>query len=214
MKTCILAALTLTFGVTTFAADLSKFELTVNYSYFHYNPSVAAIKSQGFNGGGGQLQYNFSRLFALKADFEGYLSKQWTLNVGFPLGTSAGVIPAGTYKSNANMFTYQAGPVYGIHTSKLYIFTEALFGGASSNGYSDLVNTINAGGGKLAPVASQHPFSLSVGGGVDLNFGKRMAFRLGQFDYVLTRFTNPFTQSTNEDNFRYLGGVVFKFGEK
>ena len=56
------------------------------------------------------------------------------------------------------------------------------------------------------------PLRWPVGGGLDLNAGKHFALRLGEMDYVLTRYTNPFTQTNNQNNFRYLGGVVFKFG--
>ena len=42
--------------------------------------------------------------------------------------------------------------------------------------------------------------------------GSHVALRLAQIDYLLTRYTNPFTNTNNQNNFRYVGGIVFKFG--
>ena len=53
---------------------------------------------------------------------------------------------------------------------------------------------------------------MAVGGGVDVPAGKHVAFRLGELDYVLTRYTNIFTATHNQNNFRYLGGIIFTFG--
>ena len=172
---------------------MPKFELTGNYAYQQFNPSVTGVQSRAFNGGGGQVQYNFNNYFGIKGDFQGYGSTQWTLNVTSPIPTSAGIIPIGTYKSNANMFTYMFGPVVGVHTHHFNVFSEVLFGGSASSGYGTLYNATIVGG-TTSTSGSQHPFTMAFGGGVDLNAGKHVAFRLGEMDYVLTRYTNPFTQ--------------------
>ena len=59
--------------------------------------------------------------------------------------------------------------------------------------------------------ATQHPFSMAVGGGLDVNVSKNVAIRVAELDYFLTRYTNPITSTNNQNNFRYLGGVVFRF---
>jgi hypothetical protein len=56
-----------------------------------------------------------------------------------------------------------------------------------------------------------HPFTMAAGGGVDLTVSHRLALRLGEFDYVLTRYTNPLTSTNNQNNFRYCGGVILRF---
>ena len=53
---------------------------------------------------------------------------------------------------------------------------------------------------------------MAFGGGVDVSINKRVAFRLAQLDWVLTRYTNPFTNTNNQNSFRYQGGIVIKFG--
>jgi hypothetical protein len=203
-----LAAVT---GLSAFAADAPKFELTGDYSYLQYNPTVTGLQSRAFNGGGGQAQFNFGKHFGIKGDFQGYGSTQWTLNVTSPIPTSKGIVPIGTYKTNANMFTYMFGPVVGVHASHFTVFGEVLFGGSASSGYGTLYNQTIVGGSTQGS-SSQHPFTMAFGGGLDLNAGKHVAFRLGEMDYVLTRYTNPFTSTNNQNNFRYQGGVVFKFG--
>jgi len=37
-----------------------------------------------------------------------------------------------------------------------------------------------------------------------------MALRLGEVDYVLTRYSNPLTNSNNQNNFRFAAGFVLK----
>ncbi len=199
-------------GLGAFAADGPKYELIANYSYLQYNPTVTGFQSRAFNGGGVQTQVNFGKYFGIKGDFQGYESTQTTVIVTAPIGTSVGIIPIGTYKSSANMFTYMFGPVAGIHAHRANFFTEILFGASNTGAYADLHNEVIANGGKASAYESQHPFTMAVGGGVDLNAGKHFALRLGEVDYLLTRYTNPFTQTNNQNNFRYLGGVVFKFG--
>jgi hypothetical protein len=205
-----LAAIT---GLSKLAADdMPKWELSGDYTYMQYNPTVTGFQSRAFNGGGGQAQYNFNRYFGIKGDFQGYGSTQWTVNVTSPIGTNIGIIPIGTYKSNANMFTYMFGPTAGIHTHHFNVFGEVLFGGSNTNGYATLYNDLIVNGGKLSGSGTQHPFTMAVGGGVDVPAGKHVAFRLGELDYVLTRYTNIFTATHNQNNFRYLGGIIFTFG--
>jgi hypothetical protein len=200
------------FGLSAIAADNTpKFELTGDYSYLQFNPTITGLQSRAFNGGGGQAQFNFGNHFGIKADFQGYGSTEWTLNVTSPIPTPAGIVPVGTYKTSANMFTYMFGPVVGIHTHHFNVFSEVLFGGSNSSSYADLYNQTIVGG-KAQSANSQHPYTMAIGGGLDLNTGKHLAFRLGEMDYLLTRYTNPFTNTNNQNNFRYLGGVVFKFG--
>ena len=52
---------------------------------------------------------------------------------------------------------------------------------------------------------------MAMGGGLDVSVSERISIRLLEIDYVLTRYTNPLTSTNNQNNFRYLGGVVFKF---
>jgi hypothetical protein len=189
-----------------------KFEVFGEYSYLRFNPSLSGLNTRSFNGGGGGVQYNFNRFFGAKAEFFGYGSTRWTVTNTAPIVTNQGTIPIGVFTSHANMFTYLFGPVVGIHARRFNVFGEVLFGGSNSNGFGKLTSAVVANGGTISVNGTQHPFTMAVGGGVDFNLGKLIAIRLGEVDYFLTRYTNPFTNTNNQNSFRYAGGVVFKFG--
>lgn len=214
MKTTklVLIFTTMMFAAAAFAQDAAKFEVFGDYSYLQFNPTISGLQSRAFNGGGGGAQVNFGRFFAIKGDFQGYGSTQWTLTNTGPVVTPHGTVPTGTFKSNGNMFTYLFGPVFGFHAKKLYVYGEYLMGGSASNLYGQLAKSIDAGGGTINASASQHPFTMAFGGGMDLDLNKHVALRLGEMDWVLTRYTNPLTNTNNQNSFRYLGGVIFKFG--
>jgi len=189
-----------------------KFEVFGAYSYLQFNPTLSGLQSRAFNGGGGGAQFNFGRYFGIKGEFFGYGSTTWTVVNTAPIVTSKGIIPTGVYSSSGDMFTYLFGPVIGVHARRFNVFGELLFGGSNTNGYAHLSNSIIANGGTISASGTQHPFTMALGGGVDLNMGSHVALRLAQVDYLLTRYTNPFTNTNNQNNFRYVGGIVFKFG--
>lgn len=181
------------------------------YSYLNFSPTITGLDSRSFNGGGGGIDLYFLKIFGLKADFMYYGSTTFTRT--FPVTVvipGRGIIPAGTYSAQGNMFTYLGGPVLRIPTPLIKPFGEVLFGGSSTDGYSNLAKEIDANGGTLS-TSSQHPFTLAAGGGVDLSVSHHLSIRLAQFDYVLTRYSNPLTNNSSQNNFRYFGGVVLKF---
>jgi len=112
------------------------------------------------------------------------------------------------------MFTYQFGPTYTYRSERTNVFGEVLFGGSNTNGYLNLVKAIDAGGGTVAATSVQHPFTMVVGGGLDINISKRIAYRPLEMDYVLTRYSNPVNFVNNQNSFRFLMGFVFRFGER
>lgn len=208
-------------GTTLFASaafsqeEPAKIDLYGEYSYLRFNPTLTGLPSRNFNGGGGGATFFFNDHFGVKGELMGYGSTTWTATfpaqlVVTPHGASE-IVPPGTFSSNANMFTYQFGPVVRIPMHSVTVFGETLFGGSNTNGYANIEKAINAGGGTLNISGTQHPFSMAVGGGLDVNVSKSFAVRVGEFDYFLTRYTNPITSTNNQNNFRYLAGVVFRF---
>jgi Outer membrane protein beta-barrel domain len=206
----LLAAVVLV-AATAFAQD-SKFEVMGDYSYMQFNPTLNGLQSRAFNGGGGGIQWNLGKFFGIKGDFQGYASTKTTFTTTTPIVNPLLVVPAGTFTSTGNMFTYMFGPVVKVHASRFSFYGETLFGASNSNLYGNLARSIDAGGGSVTASESQHPFTMAFGGGVDLNLSKHFALRLGELDWVLTRYTNPITSTNNQHSFRYLGGVVFMLG--
>ncbi len=57
--------------------------------------------------------------------------------------------------------------------------------------------------------ASDTGFAGIGGGGFDVHIGESLSVRMGQLDYVVTRFSGRY-----QHDFRYSAGVVFRFGSK
>jgi hypothetical protein len=198
MKIIFVLSIMLASGSMLFAQD--RFEVAGEYSYLRFSPTITGVGPRNFNGGGGDVQLNFLKIFAIKADFMGYGSTTFTRTY---MGK--------TYTANGNMFTYLFGPVFRIPIWRVKPFGEALFGGSYTNAYVNLDNAIQAGGGTISRTPTQHPFTLAAGGGLDIRISSHITIRPGEFDYVLSRYTNPLTSTNNQNNFRYCGGVVFTF---
>jgi hypothetical protein len=71
--------------------------------------------------------------------------------------------------------------------------------------------------------STQNAFAMAIGGGVDIKVGRHLAVRPAQLDWLPTNFspfnvTVPsgifpnFNTSNWQQNFRYSGGVTFRFG--
>lgn len=181
------------------------------YSYMRLSPTLGGTSSVGLNGGGGGADLYFAKIFGIKADFMAYNSSTFTRTFATPVTIPGkGTIPAGTYTTQGNMFTYLFGPVLRLPFPIVKPFGEVLFGGSNTNAYVNLAKEIDAAGGTIA-APNQHPFTMAAGGGVDVSVSHHVALRLGEFDYILTRYTNPLTSTNNQNSFRYTGGIVLKF---
>jgi len=211
MRTIFAILLVMILFSGTFAFAQDKFELYGEYSYLRFNPTIFGLNSRSFNGGGGGATWYFVKILGIKADFMGYGSTTFTRTVSSTIVTPSGIIPAGTYTTQGNMFTYLFGPVVKIPIPKVAPFGELLFGGSNTNGYANLTNEIIASGGTISRTPTQHPFTMAFGGGLDISISQHISLRPGEIDYVLSRYTNPLTSTNNQNNFRYCGGVVFKF---
>jgi hypothetical protein len=196
MKKAFLLGFVLLLGSVAFAQSDTKMEVSVNYSYMRFNPQNSnIISSFSLNGGGGAFSYFFTDVIGIKAEFEGYGSTTRTLAA---TGTNV----------QANLFTYNVGPVIKYRQGKFQPFGEVLFGGAHSNAY---VNLCNASGGCIGS-PSNNAFDFIIGGGLDIPVTKSISIRPAEVDFVLTRFGNNFTGgNNNQSNFRYQAGVVFSF---
>ena len=223
VKYTILVGVTLLAKTAFSQEEPSKVDFYGVYSYLRFNPTLPGVQSHNLNGGGAGATFFLDKYFGVKGELMGYETAIWaatfpsrlvaTPPVVTPHGTTA-IVPAGTYSARANMFTYLFGPVVRIPMKKATVFGETLFGGSNTNGYGNLERAIDAGGGTLSVSGSQHPFSMAVGGGLDINLSENVAIRVAEFDYFLTRYTNSITSTNNQNNFRYLFGIVFEFHPK
>jgi len=198
-------------GVTAWAQEFPRAEVGVNYSYANYGPSAPYSKSHSLEGGGGELNLNFNEFLSIKMDLQGYGSNSSTFNIApnptFPAGAAGSV--------EGNLFTYLFGPQFKVRAHHLQPYGHFLLGGAHTNVYGNAYKILCqplVNGCSLSKGPTAEAFALDVGGGVDIPVGKHFAIRPAQFDYLLTRFSNPFTGVNNQNNFRYSAGIVFAFG--
>jgi len=214
LRSATVLGIILLFGTVAFAQDYAKVEVPVQYSYMRFNPENSNIVS-GFslNGGGGGVTVFVNHMFGIESEFNGYASLTRTFT--FP-ATANSPCPAGcTLKSSGDLFTYNVGPVLKYRTEHWEPFVETLFGGAHSNAYHNLFAACqplpgSPCGGATNP--SNNAWDFIIGGGIDIPLSHSIAIRPAQFDFVLTRFGNNFTKgNNNQSNFRYNGGIVFRF---
>lgn len=211
MKVTMLVALVLLFGVAVWAQEYPVAEVGVDYSYARFGPSFPNSQGKSLNGGGGWAIYNFNEYVGIKADLQGYGSNLTSFTIpasaNFPGGAIGNV--------QGNLFTYLFGPEIKVRAHKINPFGHLLFGAAHTNVYGNAFTTICqriVGGCSFSKEPSADAFAMAFGGGVDIPINKRIAVRPAEIDYLLTRFSNPFTQTNNQNTFRYSAGVLFSFG--
>jgi len=126
------------------------------------------------------------------------LSVQENLNSWF-----GGVLDFSTHfgKENGlktNTQTVSYGPVFSYRKNKTFVpFAHAMVG--AERGGTNYLNISRP----------EERLAILAGGGVDVNVTPRLALRLIQADYLMSRFSN-----TRQDNIRLSAGVVFYLGKK
>ena len=212
-KWMLLGAVALAMAIPAVAQDPDKVEITGVYSYVRFNPTLPRLQNRNFNGGGFDLSFFLRPAFGVKADLMFYGSTNFTTTFGGNVVTSQGIIPAGTYSANGTLKTYLFGPIVKARMKHFEPFAQVLFGVAHVDAYANLSRVIAVTPGATLHVqGNQNPFALAVGGGVDFPIKHSIAIRLADVDYLLTRLTNPLTLTNNQNNFRYAGGIQFRFG--
>jgi len=209
LRSTVFLGCVLMFGAAVFAQDTPKIEVPVDYSYFRFYPENGNIVSAfSLNGGGAGIAVYLTKWLGVEGDLQGYGSTSRTFT--FAPGVVAACPEGCVITAQANLFTYNVGPILKYRAQHFEPFVEALFGGAHSNVFANLFK--DCGEVCAARSPSNNAFDFIIGGGVDIPFHEHIAFRPLQVDYVLSRFGNAFTKGNqNQSNFRYLGGIVFRF---
>lgn len=178
---CLLGMLFLV-TLTAAAQDDSKAQAFLGYSYLRANPATSGAPSFNLNGGSASFAVT-PGAFGIVGDFGSY-----------HVGTVNGVTV------DTNLFTYMAGPRYSFrHNEHFTPFVQALFGGAH------IANTV------FGSSLSNNAFAMAIGGGLDLNATRHLGIRLGQVDYLMTRFEESVGNRQTQNNVRVSAGIVFRF---
>jgi len=177
-------------------------EVNAGYTYMRWQvppvltPPPSDYNYNGFNAG---ASYNFTRWLAAAVDVSGVYNSQPNTGSG---------------PSNTHIYSYLFGPrIYPVGHHKLTPYVHALFG------ISTFDFNAPAFGGSPAFSLSDNAFSFAIGGGIDWRITRHIAIRLAQLDFQQTRLLHTIAVQSmvpadNQNNFKYSGGVVFRFGEK
>ena len=166
-----------------------RYEITGMYFYINASPGspFANFNNQG---GGASFTYNASRWLGLTAEVAGY---KFDRNL-FPLTGSNNSV-------NGTMVSYLFGPRLNLRKFDYFVpFAHFLVGGA--HGGTEMTGSVN-----------QNSFALAAGGGLDMVLTRFLAWRVAQFDYLMTNFSGPaLGGNARQDDLRAGTGLVFRFG--
>lgn len=210
MKKALLLVTVFLLGLAAVAQEFPRAEVSAMYSYMRFAPAAKYTSGMNLNGGGGSVTINLNQYFGLKAELEGFGASKATFTI--PVGNA--LAPEGAvFQASGNMFTYLFGPQIKVRTPKVHPYFHALFGGVHSTVYANAYTSSCPAGETCSASGkpSQNAFGMAIGGGLDIPVSKLIGIRVGQFDYLLTRFSNPIA-TNNQNNFRYSAGIVFNFG--
>src|SRR6266852_26541 len=96
------------------------------------------------------------------------------------------------------LLTYMFGPRFNWRHSRLNPYVQFLFGGGYA--WSGPTST------------TQNAFATAAGGGLDYSLTKRIAIKPIQVEYVMTQIDSARGFGSHQNDVRYSGGVVFRFG--
>lgn len=178
-----LFGMVLLFGAAAAAQETPKVDVFAGYSYVRANPATSGADSFSMHGGSASLAWNVNNWLGIVGDFGGY-------HTGEISGTSV----------DATTYTYLFGPRVSYRKHDRFTpFGQVLFGGARQ--------TFNVSGVS----ASENSFAMSFGGGLDAKLSNRFSWRVGQLEYLLTRFSETTTNRETQNNLRLSTGIVFHF---
>ena len=101
---------------------------------------------------------------------------------------------------NDRLLTYMFGPRFSWRHTRLTPYVQFLFGGAYV--WNDLDTSS----------ITQNAFAMAAGGGVDYTLTKHIALKPIQVEYVMTQIDSTKGFGSHQNDVRYSGGVVLRFG--
>jgi hypothetical protein len=213
-KIFVMIVAVLAFAMVAAATDFPTSQLFLGYNLTRFYPNSGYVPDLNANGGDAQFTYNFSKWIGA------------TVDIG---SVTKGTLNHANWDTKATSFTI--GPRFMYHNhSRFTPYVEVLFGGGTASVSTDVGTLVPANGPANLPAnivlpptsifttqihASKSGFAMLAGGGLDIKFGKRFAFRPIGVDYYLMRMPSLLTgNDTNHNNIRYTAGVNFMFGAK
>jgi len=196
-------------GAEVQSESTPKVELFLGYSYWRSVPDSTGNRIDGMNGGSTSLAYNFNSHIGLVADFAGFgVDSLEFSRLGPAYSPSRNVNASGT------VFSVLFGPRVSFRNHGRFTpYLQILAGVAHADDVT--VDGCNVPIAACVPLPKETAFAMTAGGGLDYRLNHRLALRLIQAEYLLTRFQDP-TSLTGSDgwqsNVRLSTGLVFRFG--
>ena len=181
-----------------------KVDIFLGYSYLRAVPESAnGNRLVDLNGGSASIAFNFSRYFAIAADFGGYDDTRLRL-------AGPGANPPSVADSGGSAFTYLFGPRLSYRNHSRFIpFAQVLLGAA----HAGEVTLSGCTGSSCTPLPAQTAFAMTAGGGFDIRLARHISIRAIQAEYLMTRFSDPTTGAGNTQNdLRLSTGLLFRLG--
>lgn len=176
-KTMLSACLLFSLSAIASAQDAPKAEVYGGYSAVF----TQDITLHGFQA---SVAGNVNKWFGLVAEFGGAYDRD-TLGSGL--------------KVESTVYTYLFGPRFSRRgNGRATLFAHSLFGGVHGRGRIE--------GLELNRLETANGFAMALGGGVDVKLSERLALRVLQADYLLTR-----VDSETANNARLSAGLVIRF---
>ena len=199
MKRClVLFAVLVIIPIVANAQDYPKAEVYGTYSLFVAD--IDALDNESLHGWGIGVQGNLNKWFGLVGEYSAHHGASGPIAIQQP-GVII-VIP----EVDLRVRTYLFGPRLSFRSKPVTVFGHYLVGGGHLK-VEDEATGLTAG---------NNEFAMAVGGGIDVNLGKRFAIRAAQFDYlsIHTDINDRIGGggSSWAHNSRFQTGFVFKFG--
>ena len=186
-----------------------KVELFLGYSYWRAVPESTGNRIDSMHGGSTSLAFNLNKHVGLVFDFGGFRTD--SLQFDSP---GMGFSPSRVVDADGKAFTFLFGPRVSFrHNGRLTPFLQVLGGAARASEVT--VDGCTTSLLACRPLRDETAFAMTAGGGLDLKLNHRIAWRLFQAEYLLTRFQDPssLTGDTGwQSNVRLSTGLVFRFG--
>jgi Outer membrane protein beta-barrel domain len=213
-----------TLATSAAAQDTQRFEAFGGYSFLHDNHMLPG-KTSIFNGWDGSLTVFLNHWLGVTSDFSGYYGSAIYVFPGIP-----GVVTESAEKYTNDSYTFLFGPHFVYRKSRYAPFAQTLFGAIHEltpnptvivpPTYLNCNPPMTCGGTVTGARTSDTNFAMTVGGGLDIDVGHGISIRPVQAEYFLRRFsalvpaggTQLVDYVAYRNDFRYSGGVTFRFG--
>ena len=188
-KLFLIAALALALPVIAQAQESPRTEILAGYSYLRLDDNDIDGLDRDLNGFTLSGNYNFKKSLGLKADVSGHFGDALT-----------NILP----RTDFRQYMFLFGPQFTLRNSGRFTpFAHVMAGFAYAQSKND----------SLGLDISDTGFAFAAGGGVDIKaLSSRLAIRLVQADYVMTRFDDGIGGTTTSHNLRTSTGIVLRIG--